>query len=39
MTGGAGGAMTSDLDAMQVNFLSERALCTMGANNFMIFNG
>lgn len=37
MTGGAGGAMTSDLDAMQVNFLSERALCTMGANNFMIF--
>ena len=39
MTGGAGGAMTSDLDAMQVNFLSERALCTMGANNFMIFKG
>jgi hypothetical protein len=39
MTGGAGGAATSDLDAMQVNFLSERALCTMGANNFMIFNG
>ena len=39
MTGGAGGAATSDLDAMQVNFLSERALCTMGANNFMIFLG
>jgi hypothetical protein len=39
MTGGAGGAATSDLDAMQVNFLSERALCTMGANNFMIFKG
>jgi hypothetical protein len=38
MTGSAGGAQTSDLDAMQVNFLSERALCTMGANNFVIFN-
>jgi hypothetical protein len=39
MTGSAGGAQTSDLDAMQVNFLSERALCTMGANNFVIFKG
>ena len=38
ITGGAGGAATSDLDAMEVNFLSERALCTMGANNFFIFN-
>ena len=37
MTGSAGGASTSDLDAMEVNFLSERALCTMGANNFFIF--
>lgn len=39
MTGSAGGAATSDLDAMEVNFLSERALCTMGANNFFIFKG
>jgi hypothetical protein len=39
MTGSAGGASTSDLDAMQVNFLSERALCTLGANNFFIFKG
>ena len=39
MTGSAGGAATSDLDAMQVNFLSERALCTLGANNFVIFKG
>jgi hypothetical protein len=39
MTGSAGGAATSDLDAMQVNFLSERALCTLGANNFFIFKG
>jgi hypothetical protein len=39
MTGSAGGAQTSDLDAMEVNFLSERALCTMGANNFFIFKG
>jgi len=22
---------------MQVNFLSERALCTLGANNFFLF--
>ena len=39
MTGSAGGAQTNDLDAMEVNFLSERALCTMGANNFFIFKG
>ena len=37
ITGSAGGAMTSDLDAMEVNFLSERAVCTMGANNFVLF--
>lgn len=37
MTGSAGGAQTSDLDAMEVHFLSERALCTLGANNFFIF--
>jgi len=37
VTGGAGGAQTSDLDAMQVNFLSERCVCTLGANNFMLF--
>jgi hypothetical protein len=37
VTGSAGGAATSDLDATQVNFLSERALCTLGANNFVLF--
>ena len=37
MTGSAGGAATSDLDAMEVHFLSERALCTLGANNFFLF--
>lgn len=37
ITGSAGGATTSSLDAMQVNFLSERALCVIGANNFVIF--
>ena len=37
ITGSAGGAATSDLDAMEVNFLSERAICTLGANNFMLF--
>jgi len=38
ITGSAGGAQTSGLDAMIVHFLSERAVCTLGANNFMIFN-
>jgi hypothetical protein len=37
LTGSAGGAMTSDLDAMEVNFLSERCLCVQGANNFVLF--
>ena len=37
ITGSAGGAATSDLDAMEVNFLSERCLCTLGANNFFLF--
>jgi len=37
VTGGAGGATTSDLDAMQVNFLSERCVCVLGANNFVLF--
>ena len=36
VVGSAGGASTSDLDAMQVHFLSERALCTLGANNFFL---
>lgn len=37
ITGSAGGAATSSLDAMEVHFLSERALCTLGANNFFLF--
>ena len=37
ITGSAGGAATTDLDAMQVNFLSERCVCTLGANNFFLF--
>ena len=37
ITGSAGGAQTSDLDAMEVHFLSERCVCTLGANNFMLF--
>lgn len=37
ITGSAGGALNSDLDAMEVHFLSERAVCTMGANNFFLF--
>jgi len=37
ITGSAGGARTSSLDAMEVHFLSERAVCTLGANNFFLF--
>ena len=37
ITGSAGGASTSSLDAMEVHFLSERAVCTLGANNFFLF--
>ena len=37
ITGSAGGAATNDIDNMQVNFLSERAVCTLGANNFFLF--
>jgi len=36
ITGSVGGNITSDLDAMQVNYLSERCLVTQGANNFMM---
>lgn len=37
VVGSAGGAATTDRDVMEVHFLSERALCTMGVNNFMLF--
>jgi hypothetical protein len=37
LTGSVGGAFTSDLDAMEVHFLSERCLVTQGANNFVLF--
>ena len=39
ITGSVGGAYTSDLDAMQVHFLSERCLVTQAANNFVLFKG
>ena len=39
LTGSAGGASTSTLDAMEVNFLSERCLVTQAANNFVLFKG
>lgn len=38
-TGSAGGAKTSSIDAMKVDFLTERLLTTLGANNFFIFQG
>ncbi|OUU23386.1 MAG: hypothetical protein CBB97_13545 [Candidatus Endolissoclinum sp. TMED37] len=38
VTGSAGSAgMNSSLDAMTVNYLTERALCVLGANNFFLF--
>ena len=37
ITGSVGGAYTSDLDAMEVHFLSERCLVTQAANNFVLF--
>jgi len=36
---GSVGAATSDIDAMEVNYLSERCLITQGANNFVLFKG
>jgi hypothetical protein len=39
LTGSVGGAFTSTLDAMEVNFLSERCLVTQAANNFVLFKG
>tara|TARA_Y100001973_G_scaffold92300_1_gene141872 strand:- start:1262 stop:2791 length:1530 start_codon:yes stop_codon:yes gene_type:complete len=35
-TTGSVGAATSDLDAMEMHFLSERCLVTQGANNFVL---
>ncbi len=39
LTGSVGGAFTSTLDAMEVNFLSERCLVTQARNNFVLFKG
>ena len=39
LTGSVGGAFTSSLDAMEVNFLSERCLVTQARNNFVLFKG
>jgi hypothetical protein len=39
VTGSVGGAQSSTLDAMEINFLSERCLITQGANNFVLFKG
>jgi len=37
-TGSVGGATTSDLDAMEVHYFSDRCLVLQGANNFMLLN-
>ena len=34
--GSAGGAYNSDVDAMEIHFLSERCLCVQAANNFVL---
>lgn len=36
VTGSVGGNYTSDVDEMNVHFLSERALCVQAANNFLL---
>ena len=33
---GSVGATTSDLDAMEIHYLSERCLVVQGANNFFL---
>lgn len=38
-TTGSVGAATSDLDAMEMHFLTERCLVVQGANNFMLVQG
>lgn len=38
-TTGSVGASTSDLDAMEMHFLTERCLIVQGANNFMMLRG
>ena len=36
VTGSVGGNYTSDVDEMNVHFLSERTMCTQAANNFVL---
>ena len=38
-TTGSVGAVTSDLDAMEMHFLSELCLVVQGARNFMMIQG
>tara|TARA_R110001599_G_scaffold19323_3_gene74051 strand:- start:3805 stop:5241 length:1437 start_codon:yes stop_codon:yes gene_type:complete len=38
-TTGSVGAVTSDIDTMEMHFLSERCLVVQGANNFMLLKG
>ena len=38
VTGSVGGNITSDLDAMEVHYLSERCLVVQGANNFCLLD-
>ena len=38
ITGSVGGSYTSDVDAMTVNFLSERCLCVQAANNLSLIH-
>jgi len=38
ITGSVGGNVTTDIDSMNVHYLSERCLIVQGANNFMLMN-
>jgi len=37
VTGSVGGAVTSNIDKMEINYLSERCLVVQAANNFVMF--
>lgn len=37
VTGSVGGAVTSNIDKMEINYLSERCLVVQAANNFVLF--
>jgi len=37
IAGDIGGVANTDIDKMEMQFLSERCVCTLGRNNFVLF--